>query len=103
MTGFALVVRFMITPGHEAAFDDLVDRTLVGIRSAEPNTLSYASHAVQGAPGERIFYELYRDRAAFEAHEAQPHVQEFLAARGEHLDSYTVDVLDLIAAKAPEH
>ena len=99
MNGFGLVVRFKITPGHEVAFDELVERTLVRIRAAEPNTLVYASHAVEGAPGDRIFYELYSDRAAFDVHEAQPHVREFLAARGEYLDSYSVDFLDLIAGK----
>jgi quinol monooxygenase YgiN len=99
MNGFGLVVRFKVKPGHEAAFDELVEQTLIGIRTAEPDTLVYASHTVEGAPGDRIFYELYRDRAAFEAHEAQPHVREFLATRADHLESFSVDFLDLLAAK----
>jgi hypothetical protein len=30
---------------------------------------------------QRIIYEIYRDRAAFEAHERQPHIQRFVADR----------------------
>jgi hypothetical protein len=30
---------------------------------------------------QRIFYEIYRDRAAFDSHESQPYVQRFAAER----------------------
>jgi quinol monooxygenase YgiN len=100
MSGFGLVVRFLIKDGHEREFDQLVADTLTGIREREPETLVYASHAVDGAPGTRVFYELYRDRAAFEDHEAQDHVRHFLTAREEHVESFTVDFLELIDAKA---
>jgi len=45
-----------------------------------------AGHAgLRRAPGrrqplQRIFYELYRDRAAFDEHESEPHTRRFLAA-----------------------
>jgi quinol monooxygenase YgiN len=99
MSGFGLVVRFELKAGHERPFDELVAVTLAGIRDREPATLVYASHAVPGEPRTRVFYELYRDRAAFEAHESQDHVRHFLAARDEHVESFTVDVLDLVDAK----
>jgi quinol monooxygenase YgiN len=83
-------VRFVLRPGHEQQFDDLVSATLTGIRG-EPGTLLYASHAVIGQPRVRLFYELYRDRAAFDAHEQQDHVRGFLAGREEHVESFTVD------------
>jgi quinol monooxygenase YgiN len=47
-----------------------------------------------------VFYELYRDRAAFQDHEAQEHVRHFLTAREEHVESFTVDFLELVDAKA---
>jgi quinol monooxygenase YgiN len=99
MNGFGLVVRFQIKAGHEQLFDELVAVTLAGIRDREPATLVYASHAVQGEPRTRVFYELYRDRDAFDAHEAQNHVRHFLSARDEHVESFTVDFLDLVDAK----
>jgi quinol monooxygenase YgiN len=33
----------------------------------------------------RVFYELYRDQDAFEAHEAMPQVRRFLTERAAHL------------------
>ncbi|GII59110.1 hypothetical protein Pth03_74990 [Planotetraspora thailandica] len=59
----------------------------------------YTCHEVEGAPNERIFYELYRDRAAFEEHEEQDHVRHFLTARESLLQDVSVDFLALIDGK----
>jgi quinol monooxygenase YgiN len=105
MTGdaapFALVVRFTVRPEAVAAFDALVADTAGGIREREPGTLIYACHRVQGQPRQRIFYELYRNEAAFEAHEAQPHTRRFLAEREPMLEATGVDFLDLADGKTP--
>jgi quinol monooxygenase YgiN len=98
---FALVVRFTVRPGSEAAFDELVASTAAAIRANESGTLVYACHAVAGAPRERIFYELYSNRAAFEAHEAQDHTRHFLSAREALLESTQVDFLSLRDGKTP--
>lgn len=82
---FALVVRFEVRPGHLPAFDELVARTRADIAAHEPDTLVYTSHERADQPGERVFYEAYRDRAAFLAHEASEHTQRFLAERTQHL------------------
>lgn len=82
---FALVVRFDIQPGREAEFDDLVTDTLTGVDQGEPGTLMYATHRVRSEPSARVFYEIYRDRAAFEAHEATAHTASFLAKRQQYL------------------
>src|SRR6266566_1739520 len=78
---FALVVRFDLRPGAEPDFDRLVEATTAQIRGEEPGTLLYLCHRVQAEPTARIFYELYRNRAAFQAHEEQPHVKAFLEER----------------------
>jgi quinol monooxygenase YgiN len=98
---FALVVRFTVSTGAETAFDDLVTETTAAIREREPGTLVYACHQVDGAPQMRIFYELYRDRSAFDAHEEQPHVKRFLAAREALLDAIEVDFMTLADGKTP--
>jgi quinol monooxygenase YgiN len=98
---FALVVRFALRDGAESAFDQLTASTAAAIRDGEPGTLVYACHRVTGEPRQRVFYELYADRAAFDAHEAQPHVRHFLAAREELLEGFTVDFLTLADGKAP--
>lgn len=92
---FGLVVRFDLHDERSAsAFDELVATTVEQITANEPGTLIYAVHRVEDAPLSRVFYELYRDRAAFDAHEEQPHTKRFLAAREQYLVSHRVEFLD---------
>lgn len=96
---FGLVVRFTLADGAAAAFDQLVEETITKIRTAEPGTLVYAVHDVEGEPQTRIFYELYADRAAFDRHEEQEHVKHFLRERAQYLTDTHVDFLALRADK----
>jgi quinol monooxygenase YgiN len=100
-TPLALVVRFTVLPGAEAEFDALVAETAAGIRDHEPGTLTYACHTVQDRPRERVFYELYRDRAAFQAHESTEHTRRFLTRREPLLEATEVDFLALADGKTP--
>jgi quinol monooxygenase YgiN len=97
---FGLSVRFTCRDAERAAgFDQLVAETVPEIRKHEAGTLVYAVHTVEGQPLQRIFYELYRDRAAFDAHEEQPHTRHFLAEREQYLASVEVDFLTLQVGK----
>jgi quinol monooxygenase YgiN len=97
---YGLVVLFTLRPGHESVFDQLTAEMLASIEEREPGTLVYAVHRVEGGGHEaRIFYELYRDRAAFEEHERQPHVRRFLSEREQHTIHVRVDRLSLVAGK----
>lgn len=99
---FGLMVRFTCKDETTAdAFDQLVGETIGKIETEEPGTLVYAVHRVDGQPLQRIFYELYRDRAAFDTHEEQEHVRRFLGAREALLASVEVDWLDLQVGKGP--
>lgn len=82
---FGLVVKFRLLAGHGEAFDALVAETVELIHWEEPETLVYLTHVEDGDPDSRVFYELYRDRAAFEDHEASGHVRRFLTEREAHL------------------
>lgn len=82
---FALAVRFELTAGSAQGFDALVTETVSAIGTAEPGTLAYLVHHAEASPLVRVFYEVYRDREAFEEHERQPHVKRFLAERGQYL------------------
>ncbi|HEX6450992.1 MAG TPA: antibiotic biosynthesis monooxygenase [Trebonia sp.] len=64
-----------------AEFDALAEEAAEGVRTSEPDTLVYVIHVVPKAPLQRIMYEIYRDRGAFEVHENQPHIQRFNEAR----------------------
>lgn len=81
---FALVVRFQLAPGSGAAFDALVAETLPHIHAEEPGTLTYVVHTVEDDPDARVFYEVYRDRAAFDAHAAYPHTARMLQEMKAH-------------------
>ncbi len=97
---FGLVVRFDLRPDSVDEFDRLVAETAPLIASSEPGTLVYATHQVDGEPDARVFYELYRDRDAFEEHERQEHVRRFLAKREMYLAGPPrVEFLDLVGGK----
>lgn len=102
--GFGLVVRFKLRDEEAAtAFDRLCAKTLEGIKASEPGTLAYVTHTPEGEPLVRVFYELYADREAFDAHEAQPHTRHFLAEREQYLAGVEVTFLDAISGKvAPQ-
>lgn len=94
-----LVVRFTLKPGAESEFDSLIAETVRQIARHEPGTLVYACHTDDEArPSTRVFYELYADRAAFERHEEQPHVQHFLTERERFVDDTQVTFLRLDVA-----
>lgn len=100
---FGLSVRFTCKDvASVKGFDALVAEMVPQIRQHEPGTLVYAAHAVDGKPLQRIFYELYRDRAAFDAHEEQSHTRRFLAAREKFLASVEVDFLTLQTGKGTD-
>jgi quinol monooxygenase YgiN len=100
---FGLSVLFTCKDAESAkAFDALVAETVPEIRQHEPGTIVYAVHTVEGKPLERIFYELYRDRAAFDAHEEQPHTRRMLAEREQFLASIEVDFLTLQIGKGTD-
>lgn len=97
---FALVVRFDLKDIDSAAdFDALVAETAVGIKEYEPGTLLYATHSVADAPLSRVFYEVYRDRDAFDDHERQPHTIRFLNERENYVSKTRVEFLSLESAK----
>ncbi|WP_433172234.1 putative quinol monooxygenase [Actinoallomurus sp. CA-150999] len=97
---FGLVVRFTCKDQASAeVFDRLVAATVDKIRTNEPGTLVYAVNRVESEPLQRVFYELYRDRGAFEAHEAHEHTKKFLDEREQYLSATEVDWLTLLTGK----
>jgi quinol monooxygenase YgiN len=72
---------FTLLDDKAAEFDRLAELAAEGVRTTEPDTLVYVIHVVPKAPMQRIIYEIYSDRAAFESHERQPHIRRFVADR----------------------
>lgn len=97
---YALVVRFdCLNEAAAERFDELTALAVREITAKEPGTLVYATHSVGEAPLARVFYEVYRDREAFEAHETAEHVQRFHAIKEPLLASTRVEFLTPAAAK----
>jgi quinol monooxygenase YgiN len=77
-----IVVRFDVHDEEAAAeFDRLTAVVVAHIREREPGTLVYATHRVHDDELARVFYEIYADDAALQAHESASHVREFHAAK----------------------
>jgi quinol monooxygenase YgiN len=78
---YGRIVIFTLLEDRVADFDRLAEQTAEEVRTAEPDTLVYVIHLVPNAPMQRIYYEIYRDRDAFDGHENQPYMQRFVAER----------------------
>ena len=78
---YGRILIFTLLEDRVAEFDRLAEETAEHVRIGEPDTLVYVIHLVPNAPMQRIFYEIYRDRAAFDSHESQPYMQRFVAER----------------------
>ena len=78
---YGRILIFTLLEDRVAEFDRLAEDTAEHVRTGEPDTLVYVIHLVPNAPMQRIFYEIYRDRAAFDSHESQPYLQRFVAER----------------------
>jgi quinol monooxygenase YgiN len=78
---FGRLSIYTLLDDKTAEFDRLAEESAEGVRTSEPDTLVYVIHVVPKAPMQRIIYEIYRNRAAFESHERQPHIQRFERAR----------------------
>ena len=78
---YGRILIFTLLDDRVADFDRLAEQTAEEVRTREPDTLVYVIHVVPKAPMQRIFYEIYRDRAAFDSHENQPYMKRFVADR----------------------
>jgi quinol monooxygenase YgiN len=78
---YGRILIFTLLEDRAGDFDRLAERTAEQVRTGEPGTLVYVIHLVPNAPLQRIFYEIYRDPAAFDSHESQPYMQRFVAER----------------------
>jgi quinol monooxygenase YgiN len=94
-----LIAIYTLLEDKVADFDRAADEVAEQVRAGEPDTLVYVIHTVPKAPMQRIFYEVYRDRAAYERHEKQPYVQRFVSARRPYVLATNVIELRLKYAK----
>ncbi|HEX9553382.1 MAG TPA: antibiotic biosynthesis monooxygenase [Streptosporangiaceae bacterium] len=78
---FGQITIYTLLDDRLPEFDRMTERVVEEVRSREPGTLVYIVHAVPTAPMQRILYEVYRDRAAYDEHLARPYVMRYVAER----------------------
>jgi quinol monooxygenase YgiN len=81
------IARLKALPGKEAEAVKQVKEMVMAVQEKEPGALAYISHTVPGSPGEFVFFEVYADEAAKDAHMATPHFQRLAALIGPVFDA----------------
>jgi (4S)-4-hydroxy-5-phosphonooxypentane-2,3-dione isomerase len=77
MSGFVITVDFTVKPGAMAAFRKLIDKNAQESCADEPGCRRF-DVLVPTELGDRVFlYEIYDDRAAFDAHLKTRHFDVF--------------------------
>jgi quinol monooxygenase YgiN len=96
---FGQIAIYTLLEDRVDDFDRLTRRVVRQVRAQEPDTLVYIVHAVPSAPMQRILYEVYRDRSAYEEHKRQPYVVAFEADRRPFVLATNIIELGLQQAK----
>lgn len=75
---YSVVAQVRAKPGKEAALREAT-LPLVALVRGDPKNLVYFLQEDREAPGHFIFYEIFAEKADFEAHNAMPYVQAWFA------------------------
>ena len=96
MSDLIIVAHVRAKPGHEAALV-AAQKALVQVVRPLDGCLIYDLHEAEATPGEVIFVERWRDRAAWEAHMRGPHMDAFRARAGHLIGEFELTPLRQIA------
>lgn len=77
MSGFVVIAEFRVKPGCMDAFLALARDDARHSVQDEPGCRRFDVTLPQDAEGAVLFYEIYDDRAAFDAHLLTPHLASF--------------------------
>lgn len=77
MQPYVILVEFAIHAGHEQAFEEIILENARRSLSDEPGCLVFDVLTRQDSEFNFVLYEIYADRAAFNAHLRAPHFHAF--------------------------
>jgi quinol monooxygenase YgiN len=77
---FSLMVQIQVDPERRAEFLAAITANAEASVRDEPGCLRFDVCSVDGDENRFVFYELYADAAAFQAHRAAPHFSTWRAA-----------------------
>jgi quinol monooxygenase YgiN len=76
-----VIAKIRAAKGKGDALAALLTEQAAAVRAAEPGCLLYRPHRSTRDPDVFVFYEIYADDAAFEAHRKAPHLATFRERR----------------------
>lgn len=76
-----VVARIRAAKNKGDALASLLAEQVAVVRKAEPGCLVYRAHRSAKDPDLFLFYEMYKDDAAFEAHRQAPHLAAYRERR----------------------
>ncbi len=74
---YGQIAIYTLLESGAAEFDRRASTVLEQVRTTEPDTLVFVVHGVPSAPLQRILYQVYRDRAAYDEHQRKSYVTDF--------------------------
>jgi quinol monooxygenase YgiN len=96
-----VVARIRVKSDQAATFEAEARKMIDHVQANEPGTLTYVCHRSTADPTAYLFYEVYRDQAAFAAHGGSPAMQAFFAAlRGVVDGRPEIEMYEAIASAA---
>jgi quinol monooxygenase YgiN len=81
-----VVAKLTVKADQTDAFEAEAKKMIAHVRENEPGTLTYTLHKSTGDVGTYLFYEAYKDQAAFAVHGGSPAMQAFFGAMRDILD-----------------
>lgn len=95
-----VIAKLKVKADQASAFEAEAEKMLAHVRANEPGTLTYTVHRSTGDPTVYLFYEVYRDQAAFAQHGGSPAMQSFFGAMPSILDGRPeLEMYESFAAK----
>ncbi|MDX6741776.1 putative quinol monooxygenase [Actinocorallia sp. A-T 12471] len=98
---YGQIVVYTLLDGREQAFDRQVNQLIGEAVRAEDGILIFTCHEVEGAPTQRISYQLFRDRASYNEHQGRPYVHRFHGESRTHVLATNVIDLKLTGGSLP--
>lgn len=98
MAGYVIMVDFRLKPGSRAAFRKLIDDNARTSVREEPGCRQFDVLEPPKGQDRVVLYEIYDDRAAFEAHLKSAHFLAFNEASAPLVEEKTVADYALVCA-----
>lgn len=83
--GVFVIATFTVKPEKEADFVAIMKQVVIDTRNEEGN-VDYRLHAVPAKPHTYVTYEVFRDQAAADAHNASDHIKAIVPPLLQTLD-----------------